>query len=310
MDPAVLYLQTPATVVNEAIYDLGEPGKVIGDINDGTSVSEAARYAYGRALRQLLRTAPWDFGRKQAVLTLLGDATTTNPPLGVSSFVEQPWAFAYEWPIDCVMGRWLPWNPTNAQPENNDGTPLTTGVSSIVYYNMIPGRFLVSSSDQYPVVTGNQDWDQLPDLQRTEGVSYVNRKIILTNCCNAHFVYTRLVTEIEMWDALFRQAFVMMLALALVQVIIDDPKERLVQRDRLVPLLRNAIADARVANGQESSQFQSVDFEASFLAGRSSGIYGWANTYPGFGGTAATGGYGMGYNGCGWDFMNFGGNAY
>jgi hypothetical protein len=307
MDPAVLYLQTPSIVVNEAIYMLGEPGKVIGDINDGTSVSEAARYAYGRALRQLLRTAAWDFARKQAVLTLLGDATTTTPPPGVSSFVESPWSYCYSWPTDAVMGRWMPWNPTNAQPQNNDGTPLTTGVSSLVCYNMIPGRFLVGSSDQYPVVTGNQDWDQLPDLQRTEGVGYNSRKVILTNCCNAHFVYTRLVTTIEEWDALFREAMVMMLALALVQVIIDDPKERIVQRDRLIPILRNAVADARVANGNETGYPQTTDFEASFIAGRTSGVWGWANTYPGFGGTMAVGGFGS-YNG--YDSLAWGGSVF
>jgi hypothetical protein len=307
MDPAVLYLQTPAIVVNEAVYMLGEPGKVIGDINDGTQVAEAARYVYGRALRQLLRTAPWDFSRKQAVLTLLGDATTTTPAPGVSSFVESPWSYAYAWPVDAVMGRWMPWNPSNAQPENNNGTPLTTGVSSLVCYNLIPGRFLVGSSDQYPVVTGNQDWDQLPDLQRTEGVGYNNRKVILTNCCNAHFVYTRLVTTIEEWDDLFRQAMVTMLALALVQVIIDDSKERVAQRDRLIPILRNAIADARVASGNESGFPITSDFEASFIAGRTSGVWGGTNTYPGFGGTAAAGGFGD-YNG--YDSLSWGGSVF
>lgn len=311
MDAPVQYLTPPSTIINEAIDLLGEPGKIIGSLTDGTTVAEAARRAYGRGLRQLLRTAPWDFARQQTVLDLLGDAVTSSPAPGVSTFVEQPWAYAYAWPTDAVMGRWMPWAPTNGQPETPSGVPLTTGNSAQVYYNMIPGRFLVGSSDQYPIVIGDQPWDQMPDLQRTEGLGPNYRKVILTNCCNAHFVYTRLVTVIEEWDSLFRQAFVTMMALALAQVIIEDSKERIAQRNLLVPVLRNAIADARVANGNESGQPQGVDFEASFLAGRNAGAWGSAFTYPGFGGTAAAGGFGAGYGGGGgWECMSFGGNVY
>ena len=309
MDPPVAYLQTPATVANEAIDMLGQPGKILGDITDGTIVAEAARRFYGQGLRQLSRTAPWDFLRKQVKLVLLGDATTSSPAPGVSTFVERPWGYAYAWPQDAVMGRWMPWSPSGGQPEGSNGVPLTTGGSAAVGYGLVPGRFLVGSSDQYPIETGFLDWDQLPDLQRTEGVGPVSRKIILTNCCNAHFVYTRLEPVIEVWDSLFRQAFVTMLALALVQTAIDDPKERISQRDRLIPILRNAIADARVANGNESGMPQSVDHQPPWITGRNAGAWGseWGSTYPGFGGTGVLGGFG---SAGGYDSMNFSGSVF
>jgi hypothetical protein len=299
------YLSSPATIINEAVDLLGQPGKLIGDLNDGTAIAETARRNYGQGLRQLLRTAHWDFARKRAKLTLLGDATG-NSPLPVSPVVECPWTYAWAWPIDGIQGRWLPWNPTNAQPLSSTGVPLTTGVSVGVNYGLQPGRFLVSSSDLYPVEVGNPPWTQRPDLSRTEGLGPTSRKIILTDCCNAEFVYTRFEPVIEVWDSLFRQAFVMMMALAIAPSAIEDPKLRLAETGRLIPMLKNAIADARVANGNEAGMPQSTDFEASFIRARNQWAWGGNG---GFGGPLDGGGA-LGYFGYGWDSMSWCGSVY
>jgi hypothetical protein len=163
---------------------------------------------------------------------------------------------------------------------------MTTGTSTLVPYPMIPGRFLVSSSDQYPIEVGTLPWSQLPDLQRTEGVGPVNRKIILTDCPCAEFVYTRLGTIIEEWDDLFRQAFVTMMALVLAPVAITDPKLRTAEIDRLRPVLKNAVADARVANGNEQGMPQSTDHQPLWISAR--GGWGWGN---GMGDIGTTGWY-------------------
>lgn len=290
MDVPVNFLTTPAAVVNQALDMLGQSGKIIGDIADGTTVAETARRNYGQGLRQLLRTAHWDFARKRAKLTLLGDAVSGNAIApGVSPFVECPWSYAWAWPTDAVQGRWLPANPTNAQPTNAQGVPLTTGVSSLTNYPMLPGRFLISSSDQYPVETGLTPWNQLPDFQRTEGVGPTYRKIILTDCCNAEFVYTRLSTVIEEWDALFRQAFVTMIALAIAPVALEDVKVRIAMTDRLAKTLKNAVDNARVANGNESGYPQSVDHQPAWITARANSW--WGATGPGGGGTEAFSGY-------------------
>lgn len=307
--PTVQYLTVPADIVNQAVDMLGQSGKVIGSVTDGTPVAETARRNYGQALRQLLRTAHWAFARKQAKLTLLGDATGTAA-IGVSQFVECPWQYAFAWPIDGVQGRWLPWSPTNAQPTNAQGVPLTTGVSVGVPYPMMPGRFLVSSSDQYPVEVGGLPWDQLPDLSRTEGLGPTSRKIILTDSGPyTQFVYTRLVTVIEEWDDLFRQAMVTMMAMVIAPVAIEDPKMMIAERDRLAATLRNAIADARVANANEAGFPQTINKEANYISARSWGA--------GSGGLLGGGGYGFGfggggagYLGLGWGSMSWGGEVY
>lgn len=265
----IFYLQSAATVVNQAMDMLGKPDLILGDITDGSPVAEAARRNYGQALRKLLRTAHWDFARKRAKLTLLGDATLSDT--SVSPLVECPWSYAYAWPIDAVQGRWMPWEPNGGVPTTPTGLPLTTGGSAPNQYRQQPGRFLVSSSDQYPIEVGTVPWDQLPDLQRTEGLGPTNRKIILTDCCNAHFVYTRLSTVIEEWDALFRDSLVTMMALILVNVAIEDPKLATAERDRLIPFLKNAVADARVANGNESGYPQSVDHLPIWITARNQG---------------------------------------
>lgn len=304
VDAPINYLTPPSRIVNQALDRIGaDEDSIIGDIGDGTRVAETARRNYGQALRQLLRAAHWSFARKRARLVLLGDATGQSP-LPVSSIVECPWAYAYGWPTDGVCGRWLPWNPTNAQPENANGVPLTTGTSNLVGYWNSPGRFLVASSDKYPIETGFLDWDQLPDLQRTEGLGPINRKVILTDCANAEFVYTRLETVVEMWDDSFREAMVMMMAMVLAPVALKDPKMRLEQMNRLVPILKNTIDNARVANANEVGWPQSVDFEASFIRARNANSWGVLG-----GGGWGVFGSGNGFS-CGYESMNFGGSVY
>lgn len=304
MDVPIPYLQVPARIVNQALDRIGaDEDSILGDIGDGTRVAETARRNYGQALRQLLRTSHWPFARKRAALTLLGDITGQSAP-PVSNIVECPWTYCYSWPLDGVQGRWLPWNPTNAQPTNANGIPLTTGVSTGVGYISTPGRFLVSSSDKYPIETGVTPWIQQPDLQRTEGLGPVSRKVILTDCANAEFVYTRLVTTIEEWDDLFREAMVMMMAMVLAPVALKDPKLRIEQMNRLVPALKNAIADARLAAGNEAGWPQTTDFEASFIRARSGSAWGRF-------GPVGWGAFGSG-NGfsCGSESLNWGGSVF
>jgi hypothetical protein len=283
--------------------------KAIGDLTDGSRVAETMRRNYGQGLRQLLRTAHWSFARKRAKLTLLGDASgLANPP--VSPHVESPWRYAWAWPIDAVQGRWLPLNPVNNIPENSSGVPLTTGPSAPLQYMSLPGRFLVSSSDQYPVVTGSTPWDQMPDLQRTEGVGPTTRKVILTDSGDAHFVYTRLVTTIEEWDGLFREAMVTMMAMVLAPVAIDDRRAATAERDRLIPILKNAIDNARLASGNEAGFPQTIDQDASYIRARNRGA-GWGGGWLGGGGFGFGGGLGgNGYYGLGWESLNWNGSVY
>ena len=305
MDVPVPYLQVPATITNQALDVLGESGQILGSLTDGTNVAETARRNYGQALRQLLRTAHWAWARKREKLTLLGDATGQSAAPVIQT-VECPWTYAYAWPTDAVQGRWMPWNPTNAQPTSSTGVPLTTGVSIGVPYPMVPGRFLVTSSSDYPIEVGNQPWNQMPDLQRTEGLGPAYRKIILTDCACAEFVYTRLGTVIEEWDDLFRQAMVMMMAMVIAPVAITNEKLRFAAMDRLRPALKTAIDDARLASGNEAGFPQGVDHLPNWITARGGGAWGAAGGGLGFGG----GGY-SGYTFFPWDgSMSWAGSVF
>lgn len=303
-DPSVPYLTTPAAIINQALDMLGaSEDTILGSINDGTRVGEAALRSYGRVLRELLRASHWPFARKQTRLTLLGDATG-NSALPVIPQVDSPWQYAYAWPTDAVQGRWLMWNPVGDQPLDAQGVPLTTGTSAIVQYNLQPGRFLVSSSSDYPIEIGTAPWDQQPDLQRTEGLGPVYRKVILTDCQCAEFVYTRLVTTIEEWDDGFRQAMVAMMAWYLAQVAVDDPKLRLAQRHEMAATVKELVTDARVQANNEAGFPQSVDFEASFIQGRNWGT-GWGgNQYVGSNMTV------FGDYGTPWASLSLGGSVF
>lgn len=271
--PGIPYLQPPATIVNQALDSLGVPGKVIGDITDGTVVAESARRNYGQTLRQLLRANHWPFARKYAKLTLLGDATGNSLP-DITKQVECPWTYAYAWPLDGVQGRWMPWNPPSAMPISSTGVPLTTGDSALVQYGQAPARFLVSSSDLYPVEVGLVPWSQLPDLQRTEGLGPINRKIILTDVCEARFVYTRLVTVIEEWDDMFRQAMVASMAVVLAPVAIEDARIRTAERDKHIAIARNTLADARAAASNEAGYPMTTDHMPPWITARNAGYWG------------------------------------
>ena len=295
----IAYLQAPSDIVNQALDSLGAPeDAIVGDITDGSQVAEAARRNYGRQLRNLLRTAHWNFARYETPMQLLGDATGQTP--NVSTTVEQPWTYAYAWPTDCVAARWVPSPVTPAN--GNISVPLFQSIGPFPSIPMLPGRFLVSSSSLYPVETGQLAWDQLPDLRRTEGMGPVYRRIILTDIQNALLVYTRLVTVIEEWDDLFRQAMVALMAVVLCPVALKDPKLRITERDRQIAIAKMTIADARVANGNDAGFPQTTQHQPPWITARNGG---WnQDAFGGIGGVGTLGLY------LPWEPFSLGGNVF
>lgn len=294
----------PSDICNRSLDSIGST-KIVGDLMDGSPESEVMRRSYGQTLRQLLRAANWGFARKMAHLQLLGDATQTTPPPGVSSYVEQPWYYAYAWPTDGVKARFVPWefgNNLGGVPPGNEAipdVPLTgQGTSTPAFPpRLIPTRFVAGSSDQYPVKIGQVGWDAMPDLP--EGTGPITRRIILTNVQHARLVYTALVTEIEVWDELFSEAMVATLASRMALRVLDDKKYALQVRNEQIAIAKNAITQARIADGNEG--WYSTDHMPEWITRRSHG--GWG------------GGYGLdgpGVLGYGWDAMSFGdgGAAY
>lgn len=300
----------PSDVVNQSLDAIGHPELMLGDITDGTLAGKTARRIYGQTLRQLLRTAHWAMARKKAKMEVLADRTQqTLSPQGVpiSSAVELPWRFAYAWPTDCLQPRWLPWTGTlqgGGAPAGNialPNTPLMTGLNETgagPWLHERPARFLSSTSDQFPPVVGLSDWDRLPDLDDIEGVGLTSRRIILTDVPDAHLVYTMLVTEIELWDALFRQAMVAVLGERLAYPLIPDKKEAIAARNAQMAIAKDAIREARVASANESGFPQSTDQVPDWIRAR--------RARAGYGGGWDASGAGGGYLFCGYSAMAFG----
>lgn len=293
-----MVFRSPADLVNRSLDALGA-GYALGDIEEGSPEAEPARRAYGPTLRQLLRAAHWSFARKSASLQLLGDSSgnTLDPGTGqpISMNVELPWLYAYAWPIDGVAMRWVPWqlSPVNALP-----VPPVAGLPSTPNFaGLRPAKFLVSSSDQFPVTVGQVDWDNLPDLEGIEGVGPIGRRVVLSNVQNALGVYTRLVLSIEEWDPLFEETMVAVLAQRLALVAVKDRKEAIALRDKQILIAKDMLMEARARNANDSGFPQTLDHTPDWIrARRGAGRWG-----AGFG--MADDGPGMWF--CGWSGFSF-----
>ena len=265
--------QIAADMVNRSLDGFGAPP--IGDIFDGSRISEAARRHYGPVLRQLLRAAHWNFARKIAPLDLLADVTGTTldaaTNLPISNAVEPPWCYAYAWPIDGVAARWLP-----SQLVGTPTTPpiMTNLAQSWPGLRTVPARFLIATSEEFPLLTGEIDWDSLPDFSNIEGVGLTGRRIVLTNTTNAQLVYTKLVAEIEQWDPMFAEAFVNTLGTRLAPVALDDRKLVLSYRAQQIAIAKEAVGLARAANANESGFPKSIDHVPDWIRARSGGYGG------------------------------------
>jgi len=285
-------------IINRSLDAIGA-GTLIASFADGTPASEAARRIYGPTLRQLLRTAHWGFARRQAPLLLLGDATgQTLAPNGqpYARTVEPPWTYAYAWPSDGVKARWLPW----AQQAQPTAVPIMTGLAATpLGSSLIPGRFLVSSSNDFPAIAGQADWDNLPDLP--EGQGPIGRRVILTDVPTASLVYTRLVLAPEEWDALFEEAMAAVCGARLAMPLILDKKLAITVRNQQIAIAKSAISEARVANANDSGFPQTIDHTPDWLRARSGG--------GGWGGFGRSGVGLPGYYSLGWEGFAFGGDG-
>jgi hypothetical protein len=299
----------PSFIVNRSLNAMGIPF-AIGSLEDGTDVSEAARRAYGPMLRQLLRSAHWNFARSQSKLELLADATGVSqapqgfpqqqppnpqgPGVPISNIVEPPWVYAYAWPGDGVAARWLPWRLTpipRSQPPETTGQQNTTGL----LLNQHPARFLVSSSNQYPAIVGPIDWDRMPDFESTEGVGPIGRRIILTNVPFAHLVYTRLVLSIEEWDPLFEETMVAFMAQRIALVACKTANipdnEAMALRNAQISIVKEQLMEARTRNANDAGFPQTPDHVPDWIRARRYGGSYWGAGGLGRGAEAGVLGY-------------------
>jgi len=282
----------PTAVCNQAL-DAAGVSFTLGDIEEGTRAAQVCLRAYRNCVQQLLRAAHWGFARKQAPLVLLADATGQTPYVG--TVVPAPWIYEYEYPVDCMKARFVPWNPygnTGVIPANNaqlPNVPLTTGTGQIVAGGRLqPARFLVATDFNYPAAPGVLD-------TQVQGVSPQGRTVILTNVRQATLVYTCYVMYPSLWDSLFRAALVAYLAAEIALPLATDKKFGLSMRNSSLAIVKSKLTEARLVDGNEDG-FPNTDHTPDWMRARQSqGNYGRSD--------------GPGVWGYGWDSCGFEGSG-
>lgn len=229
----------PVDIVNRALDECGvDP---IGDLQDGSSVAQAAARVYWPTLRQLLSAAHWNFARKQQSLVVLADVTDIT---NTYTDVPAPWCYMYDWPVDAVNARFVP-----ASNPRNYGAPVPSIFSGQPV--AIPTNF--GSNSPTPFIVGSAPRPNATETEwfAIEGHDPEQTRVILSNEPGANLVYTGLMQYPDAWDALFEQAMVSGLACRLAMPVIQDKKFARVVRADNMQMARAALDAARVRDGNE-----------------------------------------------------------
>lgn len=160
------------TIGNLALSAIGTRSS-IASFTEGSAEANAIALHYTPTLEAVLQAARWNFARKQILLTVLKDATQNQA-------VPTPWLYEYAYPDDCTQGRFVMPQVQVNLPSSVVGTPsVPTALGPTV-------RFLVSTD----VDTNGNDI-----------------LVILTNQPQALFVYTKRITNPNLFDGQFVEAF-------------------------------------------------------------------------------------------------------
>lgn len=289
-------MNLPADVANQAL-DAAGLNYTIGDLQEGSKPAQVLLRSYSQCLRQLLRAVHWNFARRQASLVLLADASGMTPM--VPTTVIAPWMYEYQYPIDCMKARFVPWTPLSGNPSippgnitpPNPTVPLVTGLGSpVAGAQLRPARWLEAVDPNFPAPAGALTW-------LVQGVSPQGRSVILTNVQNASLVYTGLMNYPSNWDPMFRAALVAFIATEIAFPLWTDkgnPKMGMVVRDEQMKIAAAKIMAARVTDGNEG--WHNADFIPDWMRFRNVGGSGEGGGYSQA--LGALGGGGILYNGC------------
>lgn len=145
-------------VCNRMLQVLGTRTTVTDAEIAGGLSNEAIQFnlIYAEARDRLLRMAPWNSAMKTANLVYItsspGTPENTSPAttLWAPGQPAPPWAYEYQYPVDCLMPRWI---IPSTQTGFADAVPITTAVTggASSYWWGQPIRFKVQIDQFYPV---------------------------------------------------------------------------------------------------------------------------------------------------------------
>lgn len=201
-------------IANRALASIGTRTSIAA-LTENSPEARAANLWIDALRREILRMAPWNCARNVNSLALICAApgTPENPTVGTNAWQkgqpQPPWTYEYAYPSDCIRPLWV-------VPQFNtgfsSGVPITTAVTGGApsFFNGPPVRFAVGI-DQINPATG------LVDV-----VHGVDTKIILTNQEFAILVYIKDMSNPDVMDDAFQQAWVAALAGRLVFQLTGD----------------------------------------------------------------------------------------
>jgi len=167
-----LALSSPSDVLNLTLTRIGFRGDRVGNLYEGSMVAKLALDIYAQTRDEMLRGGDWGFAERNVNLTLLKSANVGGyfPPNQWDGNVNPPppFLFEYAYPDDCLKVRAIK-----------------------------PAPLFVMNFDPQPVVFSIEN-----DKYFTP-----SRKVVLCNVPDAMMVYTASITDPQLWEADFTDAF-------------------------------------------------------------------------------------------------------
>jgi hypothetical protein len=215
---------------------------IVGTRSTIASLTESSAEAiqcsihYTAVLNGLLRLHTWSFARKQVSGAMIcAAAGTPENPTGTPPLPLYPWNYEYAWPQDCVRFRRIEMPPPT---QSATGTNLVWTGNYPPLNNGYPGMPDGGGAHRTPPFAISTDQDSAGNTI----------KVILTNQDQAIFVYTAAVSDPNMWDAEFTEAFVYILAARLCGPLTGDKNLTKIYLQEA----QNAILQARLVDATES----------------------------------------------------------
>lgn len=198
---------------NRALSSIGTRSQIVS-LTENSAEARAVNLLIEPLRDELLRMAPWNCAKNTNTLALICAApgTPENPTVGTTTWQKgqpaPPWAYEYVYPSDCVRALWIVPQFTTGFAS---GVPITTAVTGGApsFWSGPPARFEISI-DQIDKITG------LPSVSGDDTV------VLLTNQEQAILRYNKRVTNPNVMDPQFQEAWVSALAGRLVFQLTGD----------------------------------------------------------------------------------------
>lgn len=196
-------MASEVTICNRALQAIGTRSQ-ISSLTENSTEARNCNLIYTDTRDEVLSMAFWNFAKKTDFLSVLKQAPGT--PGGVStatqwstSFPAPPWLYEYAYPVDCLTMRQIVQQPINAYV----GVPFTSNGQASYPYLVGPGSLFEVASDT---------------------ISGQDQNVVLTNQYQAIGVWTKQVTNTDLFSSNFIEALVTALSAKLAMALSGNVK--------------------------------------------------------------------------------------